>query len=927
MELNKEQKDCKRNKTSTANKLFRAFIVIALILCVFALYARTLSKQSLWFDEGLSVFFAAKPVPQLIHTLIYEDLHPPLYYLLLHAWMKLAGKSEFAVRMPSMLAAVLLIPLAFAVVQEIQGRENKTIAWTIAGAFAAAIVGFSPFIAFYAQETRMYSLAATLALATTWAFLRATRAASTRWWLTFACLLGASFYTQYFSVFTVSSFILYALFLERKALQQTGLCTLLAGLLYLPWLRPAYLQMGRLLLSPDYWVTTRIRPMQFLQGAWSMFLPCVSLRWGLLIAILGIIFLARLVRRSGFHLSETVRRSTLVFLTFLIPLLLTYAAVAIVPKFATRYAIVAAAPLYICSALVLHVLLVQKSPLARALFAVLALATIILSLRSAIAVTEARENPRDDVRGLAAYLTEHAQPNDALLLVEYAPYALQYYYRGTAPWYGLHVGQDFAGAAEVLNRILQTRPRRIWLILWHHEFADPTDMVVTELLRVGREVSVGKQFFGYWLRAFDILDYDQPIVAYPQPQIHTDAGFAPGLACLGFDRFKRDGGRLHYVIYWQATQPLERNYSVTLSFQDQDGTEYLRRDQALSTPYFLPPVWPLHTPIRGRIDVTLLNDLPPLTYRVYLKVLDPESKRNLDLVDANGTPLGQSLFLEEFALSKADVTPSPAEVRNPLQADLGDNLQLLGFDPPRITYSHGDTLSLTLWWQCTDTPRADHTAVFRLLDSRGRVAWEMEKPIVPGHLTTHWRPGEVNRAIYHLGIPSDLSGGEYSLQVGTEERLIALTALHIAPREHRYNMPTMQQTLNAQFEQGITLLGYDLQAPAVQPGRTITVTLYWQATQPITTSYKVSVQMLSADLRLTAQDDSIPARWSYPTTAWLPGEIIADEHALTIAPAASPGHYTLITVLYDERGAQRLSVQQSGQTRDHAILTTLQSSP
>lgn len=924
MALHKNSKTAQGTEINIVSKLNKAAI-ITLILTVFFLYAHTLGKQSLWFDEALSVSIAAKPLPQLLHTLIYEDVHPPLYFLLLHGWIKLAGNSEWAVRMPSMLAAVVMVPLAFAVVREIFNQEQSMI-WA-AGTLAASLVGFSPFIAYYAQETRMYSLTATFALATTWAFLKAMRTGMIRWWLIFSASMTMGLYTHYFAAFTAPAFIMYTSCFERKFLRFTMLYTLLAILLYSPWIYPAYLQMRRLRIAPDYWVTTQVHLSQFLHGIWSTFFPTAMHRWGLLLVILGIIFSIQLARYSRSWLSQTIRRSILVFLTFLIPLLLTYVAVKLTPKFVARYAIVAAAPLYICIALVFYGLLKHKLLVARLLFATLVLAAVILSLRSMIAVTEGRENPRDDARGLIAYLSKTVQANDVLLLTENTPHILMYYYQGAAPWYSFHVGQDFVGTANTLNKILASKPRRIWLILWHHEFADPTDMLVTELLRIGHEVEVKQQFRGYWLRAFDILRYDQPIVAYPQPQNTLDANFAPGLACLGFDRLMHDNGRLYYVLYWQAKQPLKRNYSLTLSFQDQDGNEYLRHDQALSTPYFLPPVWPLQTPIRGRVDITLTSDLPPLTYRVYLKVWDPEAQRNLDLIDTNGVPLGQSVLLEELPLSKTNMAPLTAEIKHLVQADLGDHLQLLGFDLIRTAYSHGETLSLTLWWQSTDRPHQDHMAKFRLLDNRGRTVWEMIKPLILAHPATQWQAGEVNRAIYRLGIPSYLPGGEYSLHVGMEDRLIALTSLHIVPREHRYDVPPMQQTLQAQFEQGITLLGYDLHAPVLQPGSTITITLYWQASQAITTSYKVSVQLLSPNLHIAAQDDSIPAHWTYPTTAWLPGEIVSDEHDLTIMPDTMPGNYTLIAVLYHEQRGTRLAVQQGEQHRDHVILATLHVAP
>jgi len=842
--------------------------------------------------------------------------------------MLLAGNSEWAVRMPSALAAVLLVPLAFAVVREVSGeRKGTSWPWAATGVTAAALVGTSPFIAFYAQETRMYSIAAALSLATTWAFLKATRTATLRWWCIFSSLLATSLYTQYFSAFIVPAFWLYALCFDRRTLRRTMLSTALAGLSYLPWLRPAYLQIGRLLRTPDYWVTTRVDLGFFVRAMWNTFLPNAPARLGLLLALLSAILLIHFARQRRFQLSERVRRSTLVFLTFLIPLVLTYAVITLAPKFVTRYAIVVAAPLYICAVLALYPLLSHKAVWMRALFSLLVITAVVMSLRSTLAIVEGRENRRDDVRGLAAYLTQHVQANDALLLAENAPYALQYYYHGATPQYGLHVGENFAHTANVLNGMLGTLPRRVWLILWHREFADPTDMLVTELMRVGRKVDVEEQFLGYQLRAFDIQDYTQRIVAYPDPKTVMDTDFVPGLRLLGFDRFSSDDGRLHYVLYWQAQQRLERNYSLTLILQDLDGDEYLRQDQALSTDYFLPPDWPKDTPIRGRVDVTLPADLPAFTYRAYLQVLDPVTRRNVDLVDERGAPLGQTLLLEEFALSKPALGKVAAEIENPLQIDMGNGLELYGFDVVTDGYSPGEALRLTLWWRCLSTPGTDQQAHFRLLDANNVIVWRDEKPVISRYPTTEWQAEEINRAIYRLAMPADLAGGEYDLQAAVQDNWLSLVPLHIVPREHRYDRLPMQQTLDLPFEEGITLLGYDLEAPSVQPGEAITLTLFWQANEKIGASYKVSVQMLSPDQRIIVQDDSIPVHWTYPTTAWLPEEIIADEHVLTITSETQPGSYTLIVVLYDEHNAQRLGVKQAGKIRDYASLTVLRAVP
>ena len=42
-----------------------------------------------------------------------RDIHPPLYYYLLHFWMLFVGQSEFAVRFLSVIAGVLTVAFTF----------------------------------------------------------------------------------------------------------------------------------------------------------------------------------------------------------------------------------------------------------------------------------------------------------------------------------------------------------------------------------------------------------------------------------------------------------------------------------------------------------------------------------------------------------------------------------------------------------------------------------------------------------------------------------------------------------------------------------------------------------------------------------------------------------------------------------------------
>ena len=120
---------------------------------------------------------------------------------------------------------------------------------------------------------------------------------------------------------------------------------------------------------------------------------------------------------------------------------------------------------------------------------------------------------------------------------------------------------------------------------------------------------------------------------------------------------------------------------------------------------------------------------------------------------------------------------------------------------------------------------------------------------------------------------------------------------------------------SATFGQSIALLGYD-RLPggraAARAGDTLRLTLYWQCLEQMDVSYTVFVQLLGAGDRLAGQDDALPAGGLAPTTSWVKGEVITDEHTLTVRPDAAAGEYRLVVGWYDAASGARLPVYVQG---------------
>jgi mannosyltransferase len=120
-----------------------AALVAATVLRLFHL-----GHQSLWVDEVFSWMSAEIGHPwSLAHLL--EDVHGPIYNLLLHLWGGVAGDSEWALRLPSAVLGVALVAATAWMSALWLGRETAVpAAWLAAG---------SPFLVWYAQEARNYT--------------------------------------------------------------------------------------------------------------------------------------------------------------------------------------------------------------------------------------------------------------------------------------------------------------------------------------------------------------------------------------------------------------------------------------------------------------------------------------------------------------------------------------------------------------------------------------------------------------------------------------------------------------------------------------------------------------------------------------------------------------------------------------------------
>jgi hypothetical protein len=195
------------------------------------------ATSDLWLDEALSVSIAEVPLTDLPDAL-RQDGAPPLYYVLLHGWMKIWGSGDLAVRSLSGLMATATLPLIW-----LAGRRvgTRATAWA-----AALLLASSPFAVRYATETRMYALVLLLTLAGHLVLTRAFERPSPGRLAAVAAVSAALLYTHYWSLFLLAVVGTWLLIRSRRevAARWCLAAVALGGIAWLPWL-PIFLFQAR----------------------------------------------------------------------------------------------------------------------------------------------------------------------------------------------------------------------------------------------------------------------------------------------------------------------------------------------------------------------------------------------------------------------------------------------------------------------------------------------------------------------------------------------------------------------------------------------------------------------------------------------------------------------------------------------------------
>ena len=183
------------------NEYFLLSLIVALGV---ALRIFHLSTESIWLDEGISILLSRQDLAHIIQSAA-NDVHPPLYYIVLHYWILIFSDSETCARALSVLLSALSIVFTYKIARTLFNKPTALL--------SAGLLSISVFHIREAQESRMYTLLLLLSLLSFHLAQKALQHKKNSTLLLFVLCNSALLYTHLFGFFTIAAQSLYLLYL------------------------------------------------------------------------------------------------------------------------------------------------------------------------------------------------------------------------------------------------------------------------------------------------------------------------------------------------------------------------------------------------------------------------------------------------------------------------------------------------------------------------------------------------------------------------------------------------------------------------------------------------------------------------------------------------------------------------------------------
>lgn len=462
-------------------------VILALILsaCIGGITFISLNflmQNSLRLDEAQSIWQTSHSFGGML-KIVAEDVHMPLYHVLLHFWQTYMGQEVTTIRLMSLGLFLASVPLFYVLSRQVLSRG-----WSI---FAVIIFSFSPFMNWYGSEARMYTLLAFMSILSQLFFTRIIK--YNKGWVGYAlsAIIGA--FSHYFFFFNLLTQALFYLANRKKFAPgsfKKFIATAIAVMIAVaPWIYYFYSQgsggnTSPLLVTPssvDFFNAFSQFAFGFQTNAVNTILVSC---WPLLILI-GF-FAIRRSQRIPIEIQYIAAAALVpVIAAFIVSLTIT-------PFFVSRYMVSVIAPLTI-----LMVWFISHYPRKLAIAAG-GLIVVAMAIGFCFQVTDPATPVKENYKQAAQIISREASPQDIVVLsAPFTVYPFQYYYEGEAQISTLPVwDRSVTGPVPAFDA--KKLPDQVAQLNRNHRYV---------YLLLSQDQGYEKQIQGYYEERFERIDH------------------------------------------------------------------------------------------------------------------------------------------------------------------------------------------------------------------------------------------------------------------------------------------------------------------------------------------------------------------------------------------------------------------------------------
>jgi hypothetical protein len=225
------------------------------------------------------------------------------------------------------------------------------------------------------------------------------------------------------------------------------------------------------------------------------------------------------------------------------------------------------------------------------------------------------------------------------------------------------------------------------------------------------------------------------------------------------------GNPIEVTLYWKAIGMPEGDFTAFVNLVDAEGATVGQEDSVPLDGQCPTRIWQPGEVISDThvVDVDRIGAGGPYQLAVSMRDWRGDPLSPFDSL-GHHFPDDQVTLSVSTVSAKRESVPTP---QNPQTARLGDTVKLRGYDLGTSTMRPGESIAVTLYWQCVREMITSYTVFTHLIDDKGEIRDQSDSiPVAGERPTAGWLTDEVIVDHHIIPLQEEAPPGDYQIEAG-----------------------------------------------------------------------------------------------------------------------------------------------------------------